>query len=492
MKSMEEKVKLITPNQTIDDVVLKYRSEYGKSGCEGFVQPASLVTSNEERLVQVKSFYKESYDDRGDHFSQDPNKKAEESYEALKALKEMGFKVVPYFALAKTEKDNLLVLDDLTNGDSIEIYDEKQLHRNKDIAELIINNPSFYKIDLELLRNSLLKTIYNINLGFGVSQMVTRNPKTNELDIFVTDVGEYHQEKYEGKLSKLLIRNEFILNDPLLILSQLVGNKTLAEEIFQKYKGQNPVKLEFMNLTHRACISLAFGDDWGGWYREPEWARRKFVKNSFNDKFMKIKLALDNIIMNYRDARHEDLFNCDGKSKKTFVSSLRSMNKRGLLNGIDISYQGCIDHDLFYLYLVEEKGETFAKPEIILESSLPKLNFLDDYFEKRNDMHMIKIFGDQTVKDEAFKIEAGVDLETWVKVEMSLHKPFLDKDEIKMIFINDEPVRNFDSKKIKIVPQKLGIIDCIYYVYEDQIFYRYYPKSKKHFKKLRSKIKSKS
>ena len=99
---MQEKITLIAPNQTIDDVILRYRSEYGKGGCEGFVQPATIITSNEERLVQVKSFFKESYDDRGEYFSQDSNKKAEESYEALKSLKEMGFKVVPYFALAKT------------------------------------------------------------------------------------------------------------------------------------------------------------------------------------------------------------------------------------------------------------------------------------------------------------------------------------------------------------------------------------------------------
>ncbi|AJF62277.1 MAG: hypothetical protein QT11_C0001G0120 [archaeon GW2011_AR20] len=141
------------------------------SGCEGFVQPATIVLSNEERLVQVKSFYRESYDDRGTHFSQDPNKKAEESYETLKTLKEMGFKVVPYFALAKAKKENLLILDDLTRGDSIEVYDEKQLHRDKDIVELITNNPSFYKIDLEFLRDGLLEIIYVYGIKFFIDIM---------------------------------------------------------------------------------------------------------------------------------------------------------------------------------------------------------------------------------------------------------------------------------------------------------------------------------
>ena len=487
---MEEKITLVTPNQTIDDVVLKYRSEYGRSGCEGFVQPASIIAPDGEKLVQVKSFYKESYDDRGDHFSQDPNKKAKESYEALISLKEMGFKVVPYFGLAKTKKgSNLLVLDDLTKGDSIEVYDEKQLHRNKDIAESIKNNPSFYKIDLELLRDGILGMVYNISLGLGVDHMITRDIHTNDLDIFVTDVGEYHKLFNKGKLGEILNQDEFTLGNPMHLFSKFLKDDTLAKEIFQLYKEQNPIKFEFMDLTHRACVSLAFTDFFGGWYGEPKWSRRKFVKNSFNDKFMKIKLKLDNIGRSYKSIRKENLFSWDEKTKKMFVNSLGSLSKKRLLDGVDVSYQGCIDNDLFYLHLIEEKEKIFAKPEVILQNNLPKLTFLDDYFEKRDDKHNIRIFGEEGYKDKNFQIEAEVDLETWVKIEMSLHRPFLDGDEIKMIFINDEPIKNFNPKKIKIVPQEPGSIDCIYYLYEDQIFYRYYTESKEHFKKLKSKIK---
>jgi len=83
----------------------------------------------------------------------------------------MGFKVVPYFALAKAKKENLLILDDLTRGDSIEVYDEKQLHRDKDIVELITNNPSFYKIDLEFLRDGLLEIIYVYGIKFFIDIM---------------------------------------------------------------------------------------------------------------------------------------------------------------------------------------------------------------------------------------------------------------------------------------------------------------------------------
>jgi len=319
---------------------------------------------------------------------------------------------------------------------------------------------------------------------------VAVNLRTNDLNIFVSDVGEYDELFHKGKLSGILNQDEFIRENPAELFSKLLKDDVFAREILQLYKEQNPVKLEFMDLIHRACVSLAFTDFFGGWYREPEWARRKFVKNSFNDKFMKIKLYLDGIMESYKEIRKENLFNWDEKSKRDFVNSLKSLDKKRLSNGVDISYQGGIDNDLFYLHFVEEKREIFSKPEITPEHSLPKLNFLDDYFERRSDKHTIRIFGDQTYKDESFQIEAEVDLETWVKVGMSRHKPFLSKGEIKMVFLNNEPIQNFDFEKIKLVPDKLGIREGIYYVYEDQIFYRYYTKSEKHFKKLKSEIKS--
>ena len=46
-----EQITLETPNSKLEDVLLKYRSEYGMSGCEGFVQPASLFIDGNEMLT---------------------------------------------------------------------------------------------------------------------------------------------------------------------------------------------------------------------------------------------------------------------------------------------------------------------------------------------------------------------------------------------------------------------------------------------------------
>jgi len=97
---MNEKViSLVTPDARHENVLLRYRSEYGMGGCQGIVVPATLRISGKDRLVQVKRFYKESYDDTGCHFSQDPDKEAKKSYEALAKLQRLGYKVVPYFGM---------------------------------------------------------------------------------------------------------------------------------------------------------------------------------------------------------------------------------------------------------------------------------------------------------------------------------------------------------------------------------------------------------
>ena len=60
---MEETISLTTPESVSENALVRYTSEYGLGGCEGFVHPAILFVNGHETPIQVKRFYKESYDE---------------------------------------------------------------------------------------------------------------------------------------------------------------------------------------------------------------------------------------------------------------------------------------------------------------------------------------------------------------------------------------------------------------------------------------------
>jgi len=171
---------------------LKYTSEFGRGGCQGFVTAADLTIDGITRKIVVKQFYRESYDDKGIDFTQNPDEEVDKSYIAFLILKEVGFKITPYFAKIQTDKSKLLAMTDLAAAPNLEVYDEKKLHR-MGLEQKLAEFKNGKNILLEFHRNSLLRGIHSIGLGFGVSHLVVHNKDTNQAEVFVVDVGEFSQ-----------------------------------------------------------------------------------------------------------------------------------------------------------------------------------------------------------------------------------------------------------------------------------------------------------
>lgn len=465
------KLNIIASDGYSGEAILKKEAKYGRGGCEGVVFPTILSINGKETPVQVKHFYKESFDDRGDHFTQDPNEKARESFEAFTELREMGFKTVPYFALGKKEKDyDVLIMTDLTQGGGIEVYDQKQLHRNEKVRKKVMKCKNWKDIRLGLMKTDLLKAANNVGLGYGVCHMFTRNPRTNRAEIFVTDVGEYRRNnRYDGEVAKIISRDDFVKTDPSSAYSLMLNDDVLTKEMIEELREKNPTKHEFMELVRNACIYMAFTDLWGGWWKDAEWAKKIFTKNGFNDKFMKIKLNLKHIKDEYDHITGEELYHWDGDSKEQFSEALKTAKRRDLLKGLDISYQACIDSDLFYFSSMENEGFLLNRFPIVFDNSLPVLMFLDDYFEGKKECE-ITVHGRRYFTNDEFRIKIRTDIDSAYDHEISAGTnmpPFLP-EQILEVRKNGKPL---DTEKLEVRTGKLLNYTLFYCIGDYTLFY---------------------
>ncbi len=479
----KRRINLITPNISTE-ATLTYTSEYGYNGCEGFVQPGILQIGDTKKHVQIKTFFKETCDDRGTCYSQDPDKKAHESYEAFCKLDRWGFKVLPFYALGTSDKEtNVLVIHDLTEQGKKELYDEKYLYRIKSDFEKLKKSPNWNDIEIEVFKIETQKCVHNISLGYGVSNMITRDPNSGELDIFITDVGEYMENvRYPGKVQDHLKKEDFIPQDVLSLFQKIAADKHLASDFYQKFKELNPRKFEFMNIMRAATTSLAFSDFFGGWASEPEWARKRFARNSFSDKFMKIKSMLSSDIELYKALTGETVFDWSPESRKEYSGCHNELN---LKRGLNFAYQGSIDSDLHHINSIEEKNGIIPREAIRFKNGLPQMRLLDDD-PLRNPNVTFYVSCNEPFKNESLAFKLETDWRTAYNYNLVYgNKLVFGPEHIKGLFrqeltsdCNIKRTRiNFDKSKLKLVRSHIESTPGVYYVYRDnkiihqQLFY---------------------
>src|SRR3989304_6941726 len=173
------------------NVSFRFTSDYGFGGsCEGFVQPGEITFDGQTQAVQVKRFYRETYDDRGRGFTQDPATEVERSYEWLSRLSRWGFHTLPFFGVLAQNETKMLPMIDLSDSEKFEVHDEKYLHRNAEGEKMLMSLINKKDVFLSFLRSSMLGATYSGDLGNGTAHMLVRDPKTNTGELFVTDVGE--------------------------------------------------------------------------------------------------------------------------------------------------------------------------------------------------------------------------------------------------------------------------------------------------------------
>lgn len=467
----------------------RFTSKLGFSGCEGFVRPGVLMIDGEKRMVQAKSFYKESVDDRGDPFSQDPEKKVRESFDAFKRLEHLGFRVLPFYGMTELDGRPLLLLHDLREGRTIEVYDEKYIHRDAEVENLmgrrsvksnarkIFNNlANADHIRMELMRTGLLQNAYDVSLGYpgGTAHMITRDPKTNMGDIFVSDVGQFMEGK--SKYSRAIDREEVVRVPDAQIVSAftaLLANfhpTANAEALLGQFRSEHGLKRDFMEAAFKSVIGLSLRDFVGGWYKDPEWAKKIFPKNAFPDAMMQAKLHLKRIAQSFDHYTGKKLFDVGREAHDRF------MNGADLLLGVDFAYLAALDRRMMHVDSLrkavdgngplpqQDDQPTFAK------DGFPAMSFLERFDEPLNERHIVQIRGE---RDYVLHVE--LDWESAMNADSSLSRPQIEAGQIKGLSLGEEQVRDFDATKIKVErgPFDFPLLrNDIYYMYEGGLIYR--------------------
>lgn len=477
-------VTLLTPDYN-GVATIEFTSKLGRSGVQGFVQPAILKFEEQELPIQAKSFYHQSTDDKGRDFSQDPNEEAERSYEALKFLSQRGFKILPFFGLATGKNGNkVLVMTDLTQGGRVEVYDEKDIHGARNVEqnvkgkkyirnalETFENLANLTEIELGFIRTGLLQGAYDIGLGYGVQHIIVRNPKTNRGDIFVADVGEidYRKSKYRDAINA-----DKFLEIPKEEIARVLLQMTEPSDKFQNI----PLKKEFQDLLYKSLMGVSLMEFIGETGKEVEFARKRFVRNNFDDHFMKLKLYCLRTVTDIEKYLGEPLFNKD--------------------NPEDLAYFAVMDSRLRYVMRIREavdKDESIPDYESAVKydsRGLPRMEFLDNFDESKGDKTVVQLhlentlFTNQRGESLLLDVEVGWD-EAYVAATSLGSSVLFLPSEIKSAVVGTYDYSDFKSpklrNKIKLNPKKARIIDtkhgAITYVIDDKVLFYLHPRKGK-------------
>ncbi len=468
----------------------RFTSDLGFRGCEGFVRPGVVLINGEERLVQAKSFFRDSVDDRGDYFSQDPAQKVEESYQAFKRLDQLGFRVLPFYGMTELEGRPLLLLHDLREGNKIEVYDEKCIHRRR-MVENVIGDRSVMSdalatfeglanaghVRMQMMRTSLLQNAYNISLGFpgGTAHMITRDPETNVGDVFVVDVGQFGEGR--GKYSGAVDRERAVSVPDSQIRSAFAALLGIhhpgedAETHFGRFQKERALKRDFMDVVFKATVGLSLWERVGGWYKDAEWARRIFPKNTFPDPMMQAKLSLAQISKSLAAYVGETLFDVSAEARARFLQGGE------ILLGVDFAYLAALDRRMMYAFAVRkavDEGAPMPEPDdgvIFEKDGFPAMSFFERVDETINERHVVQVEGERD-----YVLDVELDWETAMDVGMSLLQPPIEPEQIKSLSFGGKKVRKFDPAKIEVLkggPETHPLWrDDIVYLYEDEIIYR--------------------
>ena len=465
-------------DETIVDATIKPIGNMYIHGCEGAVYPAWLQVDGTKKRVQIKQFFKESVDDRGEPFTQDPNKKAKESYESFMLLKHLGFKVLPFFGLATdNDGDSVLVMADLTECDTKEVIDEKAIARDRKSVQYIrgkeytIDARKTYEslsnirhIALEQIKTGALTWAHGISLGFGVSELIVRDPKTNIGEVYISDVGEVYRvsSEYRNAVNEeklLQISNSEILEvfTKMLSVSHPEAN---ASAIFEDYMDEFKDKKEFQDCAHMTIAGNLLGEEFMySSYNDRIFAKVKFGIRSYMKPSSIVTFFLEEVERHFEEVSGYKLFDVSNDALNAF------QNGEDFRYGIDIATLAVMDKRIQYLFAVREAVDKKRNipgdmPSVSVgKYGLPKMEFLRKFGEDLGETVIIEL---RSLEHSSFKnISLGKDIRILAEVSwdearnylMSFYDldqlPFIRREQIKGICVNGKRMKNFNPKLVK-------------------------------------------
>lgn len=423
-----------------------------RGGCEGAVVPGVLDLEGQQHLAQIKRFYKETSDDRGEPFTQDPEEKVRESYETFSRLDELGFDVTPSYGILEHPNVGIvLVMEDLSRGGTLEVYDEKDWHHDRKTRHHVngqeyetntvasIEGLSNYReIHLKMLKITLLCIAHEISLGNGTSMHFVRNPETNIGDVFVSDVGEVSFDAKRNKLRQTLTSERV---GKLLVFPEGEYEKTL--DLLGPEQERDPIKAEYQRLFFQAAIGLGLRTWIGGWMKEAEFAKYRFIRTDLSEHWLKVKSWLADVETNFESTYGAQLFTSEGDQAAYDLAAFAVTDARlRQLMEVQASFQA-------------GNPELPDMPKCKVAGGKPELVIFDDPWVEVPKSKAVEITVPASdvyrTPEVMFEVEYPIDqIRRWMDGYGHRYPDFQQK-QIRGIKIGGQPVENFSSKKLRLV-----------------------------------------
>jgi hypothetical protein len=427
----------------------------GGGGCEGFLSPATLNNKDQSELIQFKLFYKETYDDKGIKFTQDPNLKVEESYQALVTLNKLGFKTVPFFGIIEFPNGlKALAVSDLSQGGKLAVHDEKHFTRNNKFTDSISN---ILEIKLDYFKTELLCRAHNIYfgvIGTASSHMLAFDSKTNTGKLYISDVGEFYQGK--ETTYRQFFKDTDIFKIPDNEISQIyqkILKKHLRSDIQETVNPQLKSysrKKEFQDLFFQLAVGLSLSNPRVDNNRIKS-IKKRYTKNKFSNDFLVIKENLESIESSFRNITGYDLF-----------SEINDSDIPESERFFDQAYRAVIDSKIISLIQARESIDNndlvIRQNQTIRFNRLsPVLKFFDTKQELKNPTFSEKLYSN--IKSTLFKkgctLSVCINWEQKRDIDRHFYGIVLLSEQIKRIKRDSFPTIEVDPEKIFIVPNKV-------------------------------------
>jgi hypothetical protein len=427
---------VITPQEGERGRWLEYTSKSAWSGCQGFVQPAIITVGTEPIPVVAKQFFRYCVDDRGDSFTQDPSKEAEDSYQTFCRLREWGLRVPEWFALGLSpEGQQVLLMTDLTNEGEYEVFDEKWISRNvkveyeldgqrvgapmKEVIEGLANKE---EVELGFLHTSMLQGAYGFSFGIlsmGIEHMLVRDPKSNTARLVVTDVGEYwrNPSKYR-EVADEEVELAFPWEQAEQVFRQILHNfhpDADASVVLQRLRSSNKQKIEFQELLYKCAVGKCLSEHVGGWAGDNDYAKKRFVKTDFDEHFLRIKLRLLRLGQAFEEITGSQLL---ATAHSDFEKFCLGQNDGDFALAWDFAVAAVLDAKLLQMInlrrdvalgIVPKTGQASVA---FNASGMPQMGFLDSYYESNGESTMAKVWGKSLDWNRSFVMDVEFDWES--------------------------------------------------------------------------------
>lgn len=415
------------------EVNFRYLSRSGWSGCTGLVRLGELSSGDQSLRIQVKHFYEQSVDDRGDSFSQNPSEEVERSFKTFQRLKNEGFKLIPDFGVLTDPKgDKLLALTDLTFGGERIVYDDKDRHQNrlvihrfkgkqirKKAHDAISQLSNTNEVSLTFLHTNILQFAHGVSFGYpgGVEHMTSVDPLTNRGEAWVVDVGDVSYNRAdiyrECVDPQALLLPQTEIESLYAKLLETFHPSESASSLYQDYLDQNPTKALFQEAFTKAALRKGIDNQIGGIHGDAAFAKVRFIRNRLPDHFLRIKYILSKWEEGYQRYTGSSLLDISSESVARFK---KGQSAEDLQVGVDIATKALLDSRLSYLikarlYHDSQLPVPVFENKITIQAGIPRMKFFDNFDESKGSRGVFTVFGYSLSRWGQPKLEVDLDWE---------------------------------------------------------------------------------